>query len=570
MVSASTAFLDALNEIGVSHVFANFGSDHPAIIESLAEARFTGRRVPTVITCPNEMVALSAAQGFAQASGKAQAVLVHVECGTQALAGAVHNIARARMPVLILAGASPFTQEGELPGSRNEFIQWLQDVPDQRGIVRGYVKYENEIRTGRNIKQLTHRAMQIARSDPKGPVYLMAAREVLEAQVPPVETVASNFQTIAPAALDSESLAGLSADLLKARRPVVVTSYIGRNHKAVEELVRLCGRLAIAVHESAPSAMNFPATDPMYQGNQWNEPKQSRILAEADLVLAIDTDVPWIPTINKPNDNARIYHIDIDPLKQQMPLWYIAAAGVFRVDAATALRQINQYIETVKVNTAVVEERRSHYGKLHEVRRVELAQREVPTGDVITPAFLVSCVRNIVDENTIVLNEGITNYGVIADHLQMTEPGSLFASGGSSLGWHGGAAIGMKLAFPDKTIIAMTGDGSFMFSVPSTVHWMARKYETPFLQVVFNNRGWKAPKMSTLAMHPEGYASRAEDIGVSFDPPPDYSAIAAASGGAYARIVRHAGELQDALKKALDVVRVERRCAVLDVWLPHL
>ena len=191
MVSASTAFLDALNEIGVSHVFANFGSDHPAIIESLAEARFTGRRVPTVITCPNEMVALSAAQGFAQASGKAQAVLVHVECGTQALAGAVHNIARARMPVLILAGASPFTQEGELPGSRNEFIQWLQDVPDQRGIVRGYVKYENEIRTGRNIKQLTHRAMQIARSDPKGPVYLMAAREVLEAQVPPVETVVS-------------------------------------------------------------------------------------------------------------------------------------------------------------------------------------------------------------------------------------------------------------------------------------------------------------------------------------------------------------------------------------------
>ena len=133
-----------------------------------------------------------------------------------------------------------------------------------------------------------------------------------------------------------------------------------------------------------------------------------------------------------------------------------------------------------------------------------------------------------------------------------------------------GAAIGMKLAFPDKTIIAMTGDGSFMFSVPSTVHWMARKYETPFLQVVFNNRGWKAPKMSTLAMHPQGYASRAEDIGVSFDPPPDYSAIAAASGGAYARIVRHAGELQDALKKALDVVRVERRCAVLDVWLPHL
>src|SRR6185436_3084869 len=115
---------------------------------------------------PNEMVALSAAQGFAQISGAPQAVVVHVECGTQALGGAVHNVAKARIPVLIYAGASPFTQEGELLGSRNEFIHWFQDVHDQRGIVRGYMKYNAEIRTGRNVKQLVHRALQIAASDP--------------------------------------------------------------------------------------------------------------------------------------------------------------------------------------------------------------------------------------------------------------------------------------------------------------------------------------------------------------------------------------------------------------------
>ncbi|MGH7086450.1 MAG: thiamine pyrophosphate-binding protein, partial [Acetobacteraceae bacterium] len=144
--TTATAILEALTEAGVSNLFANFGSDHPALIEALAVARAEGRPVPTVITCPNEMVALSAAHGAALLTGRAEAVLVHVECGTQALAGAVHNAARARIPVLILAGLTPFTQEGELPGSRNEFIHWLQDVPDQRGIVRGYVKYENEIR----------------------------------------------------------------------------------------------------------------------------------------------------------------------------------------------------------------------------------------------------------------------------------------------------------------------------------------------------------------------------------------------------------------------------------------
>src|SRR5215813_11621612 len=186
MYTAGTALIEALREAGVSFIFANLGSDHPAIIESLAEASATGRPAPSLVTCPNEMVALSAAHGFAQATGRAQAVLVHVECGTQALAGAVHNAAKGRIPVLIFAGASPYTQEGELRGSRNEFIQWIQDVFDQRGLVRGYVKYDNEIRTGKNIGQLVHRALQFAHSDPKGPVYLMGAREVLEEEVAPV------------------------------------------------------------------------------------------------------------------------------------------------------------------------------------------------------------------------------------------------------------------------------------------------------------------------------------------------------------------------------------------------
>ncbi|MGH9559793.1 MAG: thiamine pyrophosphate-binding protein, partial [Bryobacteraceae bacterium] len=172
MYTASTAWLEALNDAGVSYIFANLGSDHPGMMEAMAEARSTGRPMPQLVTCPNEMVALSIAQGYAQITGKPQVVLIHVECGTQALAGAVHNAAKCRVPVLIFAGASPFTQEGELLGSRNEFIHWIQDVFDQRGIVRGYMKYENEIRSGRNIKQMIHRALQFAKSDPCGPVYL--------------------------------------------------------------------------------------------------------------------------------------------------------------------------------------------------------------------------------------------------------------------------------------------------------------------------------------------------------------------------------------------------------------
>lgn len=570
MYTASMALLEALHEAGVSHIFANFGSDHPAIVEAIAEAAATGRPIPRVITCPNEMVALSCAHGFAQVSGKAQAVIVHVDCGTQALAGAMHNAARGRVPVFIFAGLSPITQEGELPGSRNEFIHWIQDVPDQRGIVRQYVKYENEIRAGANVRQIVNRALQITASDPRGPVYVVAAREVLESEGSAAALDPSHWSPIGASALDEGAVRTIADRLAGAHRPLVVTSYLGRKSAAVEELVRFCGRLGIGVVESAPSTMNFPHSDPLYLGNYWNQPFQNAALAEADVILVLDSDVPWVPKVNRPNARAAIFHIDVDPLKEAMPLWYIPALGSFRADAGTALRQMNAHLDRLTIDGEAVEARRRHYARRHADRAAALLRMEKPDGGTITPELVTAAVRQQIGDDAIVINEGITNYHTIHDHLGRCRPGTIFASGGSSLGWHGGAAIGAKLAAPDRTVVAMTGDGSFMFSVPSTVHWMARRYRTPFLEVVYNNGGWKAPKFSTLAVHPDGYASRADDLGVSFAPAPDYAGIAAAAGGAFSRRVERPENLERAVRDALVAVREEGRAAVLDVVLAPL
>ncbi|MCC4298827.1 thiamine pyrophosphate-requiring protein [Aurantimonas coralicida] len=568
MYTASTAFLEALMEAGVTHLFVNFGSDHPGLIEAIAEARAKGRPVPRVITCPNEMAGMSAAQGFAQVSGQAQAVIVHVECGTQALAGAVHNAARGRVPMLIFAGASPFTQEGEMRGSRNEFIQWIQDIHDQRGIVRGYMKYDNEVRTGRNVKQLVHRAMQFAGSEPRGPVYLMGAREVMEEELAePVTIDPGQWGALAPAALPEAAVETILDAVANAERPLVVTSYVGRNREAVPELVRFCERLGIGVLESVPNAMNFPHDHPLYRGNQWNEPRQNAALAEADCVIVIDSDVPWIPTISKPAADATIIHLDVDPLKEAMPLWYIGARHAFRTDAATALAQLNAGLDARQPTSEIVDRRSRHHAAASAARRESLVALEAGAPDAITPEFATACVRRHIDADTIVLNEGITNYPVIFNHMRMTAPGSIFTSGGGSLGWNGGAAIGAKLAAPEKTIVAMTGDGSYMFSVPSSVHWMAAKYGTPFVQIVYNNRGWKAPRFSAMGVHPDGYASRADDLDIGFDPPPRYADIAAAAGGAHARRVERPDEMEAAVAEAFDMVRNQGRSAVLDVWL---
>ena len=550
MHTASAAMLEALQEAGVSYIFANFGSDHPALIEAIAEARSLGRPIPAVITCPHEMVAMTCAHGYAQLTGRAQAVVVHVDCGTQSLGGAVHNAAKARIPVFVFAGLSPSTQDGEAIGSRNEFIQWIQDVPDQRGIVRQYMKYDNELRNAGNVKQIVHRSLQLAHSDPKGPVYLVGAREVMEAETQSVAIDVADWPPIAPTPLAEAAVASLVDAFQRATRPLIVTSYVGRNPAAVNELV--------------------PHNDPLYQGNHWNHPFQNRALAEADFVLVVDSDVPWIPTVSKPSDGASIAIIDVDPLKQSTPLWSIKARQCYRADAATAFAQFNARLDRIEIDEEAAERRRRHYAKRHRERKAKLDRLEAPSSDVITPEYLTACVRRQVGFEAIILNEGITNYPAICDHMAREHPGTMFASGGGSLGWTGGAAIGMKLAAPGKTFVALTGDGSYMFSAPSAVHWMARRYRTPFLQIIYNNRGWNAPKFSALAVHPDGFASRAKDLDLSFDPPPDYSGIAAAAGGAYARVVKRPQEVEAAVAEGLRVVLEESRCAVLDVWLSHL
>ena len=564
--TASSALLETLQDLGVEFIFANFGSDHPAIVEAIAAARAAGQPLPQVITCPNEMVGMSAAHGFAAATGRPQAVLVHVECGTQALAGAVHNAAKGRVPVFIFAGASPLTQEGELRGSRNEFIQWIQDVHDQRGIVRGYMRYEGEVRAAASIRQLVARAFQFARSDPKGPVYLTGAREIMEAPAPAARIVPEHWKPLSPGAMPPGSVAEVANALATARAPLVVTSFVGRNPLAVKALVQLCDRLGVGVLESVPNYVNFPHDNVLYQGNQWNEPRQNAALAEADVVLVVDSDIPWIPTSSAPNAGATIYHIDVDPLKIQMPLWYISARGRFAADARTALGQINAELHQLTLDEALIERRRARWAELHAIRREHLASKERPGGR-LTPEVLTAGIRRRLTPDTLVVNEGISNYQTIVDHLAIAEPGAMFTSGGGSLGWHGGAAIGAKLAHPGKTVIALTGDGSYMFSVPSSVHWMARRYNTPFLTVVYNNGGWKSPRLSTLAVHPDGYASRSADLDMSFHPQPDYAGIAAAAGGAYPRIVDDVADLEKALDDCFHAVQVGNRCAVLDARL---
>jgi len=210
--------------------------------------------------------------------------------------------------VLIFAGASPFTQEGELKGSRNEFIQWIQDVFDQRGLVRGYVKYDNELRTGRNIKQIGPTApCSSAHSDPKGPVYLMGAREVhgrgSGTFSRSTRRLGSRFS---PCALPPDGVAALAEDLGRAKTAARRHLVYGAQSRRVGELARLAQRLAMPVLDSGAELRQLPGGRfRSTRATSGTTRARTRHLAEADLVLVIDSDVPWIPTVSKPARRPR-------------------------------------------------------------------------------------------------------------------------------------------------------------------------------------------------------------------------------------------------------------------------
>jgi acetolactate synthase I/II/III large subunit len=249
-------------------------------------------------------------------------------------------------------------------------------------------------------------------------------------------------------------------------------------------------------------------------------------------------------------------------------MYYLYPNQSFRADGYSALTQLLAEVKTRSPPQNKAERIKS-LKVLHDERLALYTEAEKPA-DVITVQYLTACVRErLSDTSSIIINEATTNIKFVTDHLLRDEPGSLYASPAASLGWSGGAAIAAKLAHPEKIIATIVGDGSYLFTVPSTVHWIAKRYNAPFLTIILNNRGWRAPKGSCLALYPNGQASvaTADDIHCSIDPPPDYVGIAKAAGDAVGFKVETPEEVAPALDKAISAVKSGKQ-AILDVWLP--
>ena len=451
------------------------------------------------------MVALSMADGYARLTNKPQCVIIHVDVGTQGLGAAVHNASCGRAPVLIFAGLSPYTCDGELRGSRTEYIHWIQDVPDQKQIVAQYCRYTGEIKRGVNVKQMVGRALQFATSAPQGPVYLVGSREAMEEEIPEYPLKVEHWGPVGPAALPESAAKMIAEVLVDAKEPLLITGYSGRNHNAPGELVKLADTVkGMRVLDTGGSDMCFPSDHRASAGLRYGVEDS---ITTADVILVVDCDVPWIPTLCKPKDTTRIIHLDSDPLKQQMPVFYYPAEARYKVDSFTAIQQIHRYINAnhhhFKQKLSTYSGRWSKLHEIHSKRLNTIRELAVPGKDGnYNASYLCAAIRKAVPEDTIFAIEAVTSTGFVADQIQPHIPGTWINCGGGGLGWSGGGALGIKLAAGEKRFVCqIVGDGTFLFSVPGAVYWISQRYKLPVLTIVLNNQGIPLPPLNLLANH---------------------------------------------------------------------
>lgn len=254
-------------------------------------------------------------------------------------------------------------------------------------------------------------------TEPRGPVYLFGAREVMEESIEPLHNTINvqHWLPPAPAAMVPSDVSQLFDALSGAKKPLIVTSWLGNNDQAVKELIVLSETLAIPVLDHAPFALNFPPSHPHYQGTHWSGGGQHPLLAEADVVLVIDSDVPWIPIDNRPAKHAVVYHMDIDPLKQVMPLFYIPASYRYAVSSAVALAQLNVYgsQQQAKLGPTVqetIQKRRAKLAADGDARKsaVQRAAQHTDSDGPQAVAVAMKALKAVLPEKTMVVSEAIS------------------------------------------------------------------------------------------------------------------------------------------------------------------
>jgi acetolactate synthase-1/2/3 large subunit len=535
--------LQAIAANGVHKMFFCGGTDNFHFMESVAKFRSQGRPTPELITVLHESDALYMNMGYFQYSGRPQVTVLHVNCGTMNAGAAWQEAWHANSGIVVLAGRTPWTTKNELPGARSYYVHWQQEMYDQAGMIRQFVKWDYEIRTPENASLIVQSAFRIAATEPCGPVYIQLPREIMAAKLrggtaySPVD-----FPPAISPQGDSSALHEAAKMLVQAQDPVILVRSMGRHPQAVKALVELAERMAIPV-SSADVYMNFPM-------RHWA--RSTAEINRRDVILIIDHDVPWDGA--DPPRTVKIISMDSDPVRLKQPLWGFPVHVPITCDSSKALPVLIQEVEGL-----MTEDRRKLFAERRKALQAakkasdeknRAAIDKARTAFPLSPVWIRECVNRVSDENTVLLWE-LASIG----QGDRTPPGHVFSQYAANLGNAWPRAVGIKMAAPEKTVIASGGDGSAIFSNPEAVLWTSRRYNAPVLYIINNNHKYAAVENNlTIYGGANSFAARGGFNGSDLSPSPNFAMIAQAMG-AYGEKVTDPGALEGALKRALDAVK---------------
>lgn len=544
--------LQSITDNGVKKIFFCGGTDNFYFMESVAKFRALGKPTPDLITVLHESDAVYMNMGYFQWSGKPQVTMLHVDCGTINAGAAWPEAWQANAGIVVMAGRTPWTTKNEMPGSRSLPVHWQQEVYDQASIVRQYTKWDYEIRTIENASLAVQSAFRIAATDPCGPVYLTLPREVMAGKITGDAAMygPSDFPPAFAPQGDSAALRAAAKLLVEAGNPVVLVKSMGRHPEAVASLIALAEKLSLAV-VSTDVYMNFPA-------GHWA--RSTPDLPNRDVILIVDHDVPWLGT--DPPGTAKIISMDVDPIRLKQPLWGYPVHVPITCDSSKALpllvQMADEFISTRQ--KSAIEERKRRLQAARRAADEKAAARieEARTAYPLSPAWVRECVNRISDENTVLLWD-IAAIG----QGDRTPPGHVFAQYAANLGNSWPRGIGIKMAAPEKVVIASGGDGSAVFSNPEAALWTSRKYGAPVLYIVNNNNKYGAVEENLSSYGgADSYAGKSGFNGSDLSPSPDFALIAKAMG-AYGEKVTEPDKLPGALRRCIEAVQ-SGQPAVLD------
>ena len=537
-MKGAQAFLECLKMEGIKYIFGNPGTTEVALLDALVEFPEM-----TYILTLQEGVAVGMADGYTRGGGEIGVVNVHTALGTANTIGGIYSASIEKSPVLLTIANKDMRILG-----RNSF----SEVQDLRAMTRQFTKWSWEVLRADRIPEDLLRGIKIATTFPQGPVFLSFAEDLLKEEID-VETLTSR-RPKSPLSFqgNEEEIRRAAPLLLGAEEPLLIAGNEVAKSGAFYEVVELAeclGSPVMSEGREALATLNFPHTHPLFRGSF--EP-QSPYAKKADVVLGIGckmfVDSSFSPTPKIP-EGAKIIHFHSDPY--EITKIYPEEISVL-CDTRLGMKALIHAIKPLLTEDL----RRKFKERMNRMKREKegenlAREKEIQASWDKEPIRLPRLIRELnqtVAKDAIIVDEAIRSSGALLKYYDFEVPGTYHRSSAGALGWGFPSAMGVKLANPQRQVIAFVGDGSFLFSIQGL--WTAAKYNIPLVVVVCNNRQYKAVKDACIKY--DGNSAKTGFFIGSDLKEPDIEFCQLADGfGVWAKKIIHPEEIKPCLSEAL-------------------